>query len=145
MADIRHRVGVRAPIDEVYAAITTADGIARWWTTTTDADPAGTIGVRFGGPRAATIELADATPPSAVTWRFPHAPDEWLVTSARFELKANGDETVVLFTHADWAEPVEFMHHCSTRWGYFLHSLKGALERGQGTPWPDDEKASTWG
>jgi len=55
-----------------------------------------------------------------------------------------GDETVVLFTHAGWAEPVEFLHHCSTRWAYFLMSLKHALEGGEATPWPRDEKISSW-
>ena len=70
-------------------------------------------------------------------------------TTITFELRGDDSdgETVVLFTHAGWREPVEFMHHCSTRWGYFLISLKHALEGGAGgpaTPWPHDEKVSSW-
>ena len=53
---------------------------------------------------------------------------------------SNDDETVVLFTHADWREPVEFMAHCSARWAYFLLSLKSYLEIGKGTPFPEDLK-----
>ena len=39
---------------------------------------------------------------------------------------------MLLFTNADWREPVEFMHHCSTKWGYHLLGLKG----GKGHPIP---------
>jgi uncharacterized protein YndB with AHSA1/START domain len=31
MAEIRHRVGVRARIEDVYEAVATPKGVARWW------------------------------------------------------------------------------------------------------------------
>jgi hypothetical protein len=52
---------------------------------------------------------------------------------------------VVLFTHAGWREPVEFMHHCSTKWAYFLLGLKAGLEGGPATPYPEDMAISSWG
>jgi len=61
-----------------------------------------------------------------------------------FELKPGEDETVVLFTHGAWREPVEFMHHCSTKWAQFMISLKLALEGGQATPFPHDPHISSW-
>lgn len=145
MAEIRHRVGVRAPANEVYEAVTTSSGVARWWTSDVEEDEGGTFGVRFGGRRAATIDVAETRPPLQATWRFPQGPDEWLGTTAEFQLRPEGDETVLLFTHAGWAEPVEYLHHCSTRWAYFLMSLKHALEGAEAHPWPFDEKASSWG
>jgi hypothetical protein len=54
--------------------------------------------------------------------------------------KAKDDQTFVPFSHAGWREPVEFMHHCSTKWGTFLLSLKNWLERGEGRPHPYDVK-----
>jgi uncharacterized protein YndB with AHSA1/START domain len=145
MAEIRHRVGVHAPIEDVYAAMVTSKGVARWWTEDVEEDDDGKIAVLFGGPRAATWQLDEQTPPTHVVWRFVQGPAEWLGTTATFDLRRHGDETVLLFTHAGWAEPVEFLHHCSTRWAYFLMSLKRGLEGGEATPWPHDEKASTWG
>ena len=59
--------------------------------------------------------------------------------------KATGDETTVLFTHAGWREPVEFMQHCSTKWGSFLLGLKSGFEDGKATPWPNDLPVSSWG
>ena len=145
MAEIRHRVGVHAPIEDVYEAVATSKGIARWWTEEVEDDDDGTIGVHFGGPRAATMVLTEKERPTRLVWRFAQGPDEWLGTTATFDLRRHGDETVLLFTHGGWAEPVEFLHHCSTRWGYFLMSMKHSLEGGDATPWPHDEKISSWG
>ena len=145
MAEIRHRVGVHAPIEDLYEAVATSKGIASWWTEHVEDDAGGTIGVRFGGARAATMELIETQPPARLVWRFTQGPEEWLGTTATFDLRRHGDETVLLFTHGGWAEPVEFLHHCSTRWGYFLMSMKRSLEGGEATPWPHDEKISSWG
>ena len=71
-------------------------------------------------------------------------PAEWVGTTVTFDLKTTGGETVLLFTHADWREPVEFMHHCSTKWGVFLISLKSLLETGKGAPAPNDIKLDSW-
>jgi hypothetical protein len=49
-----------------------------------------------------------------------------------------------LFEHAGWSEPVEFMHHCSTKWGSFLMSLKSLVETGAGAPAPQDVQISDW-
>jgi len=85
-------------------------------------------------------QLVELTPPRRVVWRCTDGPAEWLGTTQTFDVREADGESVVMFTHADWVAPVEFMHHCSTRWGYFLLSLKHQLEQAAGTPWPDDEK-----
>ena len=56
----------------------------------------------------------------------------------------NDDWIIVLFKHANWKEPVEFMHHCSTKWAVFLLSLKSLLETGKGAPWPNEIKLDGW-
>jgi hypothetical protein len=91
------------------------------------------------------MELVELSPNDRVAWRCVDGPDEWKDTTLTFDLRDDGDESVVVFTHAGWREPVEFMHHCSTEWAYFLLSLKHGLEGGTATPWPDNEKISSWG
>jgi len=60
-------------------------------------------------------------------------------------LKETGEETVVLFTHSGWREPTEFMHHCSTKWATVLIGLRGGLEGGAFTAFPDDTRiSSSW-
>ena len=48
------------------------------------------------------------------------------------------------FAHQGWREPVEFMHHCSTKWATFLMSLKALVETGVGAPAPHDVRISNW-
>ncbi|UXN75436.1 hypothetical protein N8D56_12055 [Devosia sp. A8/3-2] len=43
-----------------------------------------------------------------------------------------------------WKEPVEFMHHCSTKWGTFLMSLKALIDTGKGLPHPHDVLIDNW-
>lgn len=148
MADIRHRVGIRAPQERIYEVLTTTDGLAGWWTSTVDGDP--TLGGRlrffFGGPDpAAVMEVVEATPNSRVVWRCVEGPDEWEGTTLTFALSQAGAEIGVLFTQAGWREPVEFMHHCSTKWAVYLTGMKTWLEGGVPTAFPDDMAISSWG
>ena len=57
MVDILHRIGVTSSPEDVYAALTTIDGLAGWWTEDHegDADAGGVIEFRFApGPAAST-------------------------------------------------------------------------------------------
>jgi hypothetical protein len=36
------------------------------------------------------------------------------------------------------------MHHCSTKWGVFLLSLKSLLETGKGRAAPNEIKLDAW-
>ena len=50
MVDILHRIGVASSPEDVFAALTTVDGLTGWWTeeTTGDGDLGGTLQFRFG-------------------------------------------------------------------------------------------------
>jgi hypothetical protein len=67
-------------------------------------------------------------------------PKEWIGTKISWDLKQEAESTIILFKHEGWKEPVEFMHHCSTKWALFLMSLKSLLETGKGAPYPNDFK-----
>ncbi len=146
MADILHRIGATATPDQVYDALTTLDGLAGWWTTDTtgDAAPGGTIKFRFGEAGGFDMKVLDLRPHARVEWEVTDGPEEWIGTTVDFKLRQDGDYTIVLFKHQGWQEPVEFMHHCSTKWGTFLMSLKSLVETGEGAPAPRDVQISDW-
>ncbi|VTR78522.1 SRPBCC family protein [Cellulomonas hominis] len=147
MVDILHRVGVRASAHDVYAALTTSEGVAGWWTagTESEAGPGGRITLRFdAAPEPYVLDVADAEPCTHVRWRVLEGPPEWVGTSVDFRLGGGDGQTVVLFRHEGWAEPVEFMHHCSTKWATFLLSLRELVETGAGRPAPHDLKIDDW-
>ena len=140
MVDILHRIAVEETAPEkVYDALTTIEGLAGWWTedTTGDPTPDGTIAFRFP-PGGFDMVVKDAKPAERVTWEVVDGPEEWVGTTVDWQLRRDGNWTVVLFAHQGWAEPVEFMHHCSTKWGTYLLSLKRLLEDGKGSPAPHD-------
>ena len=146
MPEIRHRVGVEAPPSSVYAQLATTSGLQEWWTE----DVGGTSSVgdtltfRFGAPdRGFDMEVVELIPDQRVAWRCVDGPAEWVGTDITFDLRA-GDETAILFTHAGWREPVEFMHHCSTKWASYLIGLKQGVETGSRRPFPHDERVSSW-
>lgn len=146
MPDILHRVGIRAPLDDVYSALATRDGLAQWWTTDTRGESA--IGSRvhfqFGDRGFFDMEVAELVPATRVLWRVTDGPAEWIGTTIRWDLKQEDGFAIVLFNHEGWREPVEFMHHCSTKWAIFLMSLKTLLEAGKGAPFPNDVEIDNW-
>jgi uncharacterized protein YndB with AHSA1/START domain len=146
MVDILHRVGVKTPTPEkVYDALTTVDGLSGWWTE--DTKGKGNVGdvLEFRFPVGGfDMEVVDLQPSERVVWRVVDGPEEWVGTTVDWELRQAGDYTIVLFKHQGWKEPVEFMHHCSTKWAVFLLSLKSLLESGKGAPWPNEIKLDSW-
>lgn len=150
MVDIVHRVGIRASAQDVYTTLATPEGVARWWTQDT-------IGGREVGQHqrmrflnhgveigSMEMKLLELRPSELVLWQVTDGPPEWKGTLIRYDLKREEDYTIVLFSHKNWAERVEFMHHCSTKWALFLMSLKSLLETGTGQPSPHDVKIDNW-
>jgi uncharacterized protein YndB with AHSA1/START domain len=145
MSDILHRVGIKSSPDATYKALATRDGLAGWWTTNTQGESkvGGVLRFRFGAG-GFDMKVLELQPGTHVLWQVVDGPPEWVGTKVRWDLKQEGDYTIVLFKHEDWKEPVEFMHHCSTKWALFLMSLKSLVETGKGFPDPDDVKIDNW-
>ena len=146
MVDILHKVGIKsASPGAVYQALTTIDGLSGWWTTTTQGDGSigGALQFRFGNG-GFDMKVRELEPASHVLWQVVDGPTEWIGTKISFDLRQEGDWTILVFKHAGWREPVEFMHHCGTKWAVFLLSLKALLETGTGAPWPNEIKLDSW-
>ena len=148
MVDILHRVGIKSSPAEVYKALTTREGLAAWWTSNTQGESkvGGVIQFRFsaGGAEIGGFDMKvlELHPAELVLWQVVDGPAEWIGTKISFELKRSGDHAIVLFKHQGWKEPVEFMHHCSTKWAIYLMSLKSLVETGKGAANPNDTHIS---
>lgn len=145
MADILHRIGVTGSPDAVYAALTTVDGLAGWWTEDTDGDAGvgGVVRFRFV-PGGFDMKVLETKAAERVLWEVVDGPEEWVGTRVSFDLTQEDGFTIVLFRHEGWKEPVEFMYHCSTKWATYLMSLKRMVETGKGEPSPHDVQISNW-
>ena len=140
MTDILHRIGVeQSSPEQVYDALTTIDGLSGWWTedTTGSTDLGGVIEFRFGRRRRLRHEGHRARSRAGSSrWEVVDGPEEWIGTTVDWELRQDGECTIVLFKHEGWREPVEFMYHCSTKWATFLMSLKQLRRDRRGRPRP---------
>ena len=140
MVDILHKVGIKSSsLDDAYKALTTLKGLSGWWTNETQGESkvGGVILFRFGAG-GIDMKVLELDPARRVLWEVVGGPAEWIGTKVSFEFRQDGDWTIVFFKHQGWKEPVEFMHHCSTKWATYLVSLKSLAETGKGTPNPND-------
>jgi len=142
MPDILHRVGIDARPDAVFNALTTIEGLRSWWSNTASGDAAQGGLIKYG---FCDMQVVATEPDKLVHWRCTRGPEEWLDTEVTFRLEEKEDQTYVVFKHANWKEPVEFMHHCSTKWATFLLSLRDFVEKSNGRPIPNDLKIAVNG
>ncbi|GAC1394001.1 MAG: hypothetical protein NVSMB47_02310 [Polyangiales bacterium] len=144
MAEILHKMEIRASRQDVFQALSTQQGLASWWTRTTKAEPrVGSVAeFQFGGGKFVSKRQVVALDPGArVAWKCIEGASEWVGTEITFELAEKDGETTVRFRHRGWSEASDFLAHCSYRWAYFLRSLKLYLQEGKGNPHPDDTAA----
>jgi uncharacterized protein YndB with AHSA1/START domain len=137
MSDILHRVGIAASPEKVFKALTSIDGLRHWWTLEASGEPVKNGVIDFGFCHMKVVESKRG---KLVRWKCVKGPEGWPGTEVNFSLKRKEGQTYVLFKHAGWKKQIEFMHHCSTKWGVFLLSLKNWVERSEGRPSPYDVK-----
>jgi len=151
MLDILHKIAIKSSSpDKLYQAVATREGVAAWWTEDTKGESkvGGTLKFSFtrDGEVIGVMEMKvlELRPAERVSWQVVAGPADWIGTRISFELKQEGDYSILLFKHQGWQEASESMHHCSTKWGVFMLSLKSLLETGKGLPSPHDTKIDNW-
>lgn len=138
MATIYHQVGIKAPMQDVYRALSTTEGISGWWTKTTGSTNKGG-GLLFDfSVVTMAMEVVETRPGQGVSWKYLEGDGEWKDTLISFDLEDDGKQIKVNFAHSDWEAPTELFAHCCTKWAVFLVSLKQYVETGQGRPAPND-------
>jgi len=142
MPDIMHLIKIRAGQDRVHQVVSTAEDIRNWWTRDAVLDAkiggAGEFGF-YGHRMAIKVRVAEFDPPERVTWdAISSTHGVFDGTTISFGLKSDGDITSVLFAHRGFKSSDDNIASATTRWGFYLLSLKRYLETGKGVPNPDD-------
>jgi uncharacterized protein YndB with AHSA1/START domain len=139
MPDIMHLIKIRVPVDRVYEALTTAEGIRNWWTRDAVLDPfvGGTGEFRFHPSQTVTtVRIDELNAPLRIVWTTiaSNAPGGWDGTTISFDLRAENNGTVLLLTHRGFAQADEGYAGVTTSWACRLVSLQLYLETGRGAP-----------
>lgn len=142
MSEIMHLIKIRAAQDAVYQAISTGEGIRNWWTRDAGLDPslggAGEFGF-YGHRMVIKVKVAELVPPKRAAWDVVSSTGGGFDgTTVSFDLTSEDGITSLLFAHRGFRAGASNIASATTRWGFYLLSLKRYLESGKGTPNPDD-------
>ena len=163
MPNIHHAVLIGAPVEKVYDAITTEEGLSGWWTPHTVARAAinSVAHFPFGDHYFKEMKITALIPFELVKWNCIQGAEEWMGTTISFKLRPynkgmllqtypemqgqaeqqrNGEGTLLIFHHNDWKEYTGMFAECSYTWALFLTSLKLLCETGKGRPWPGQHR-----
>jgi len=142
MKSIYHRLLIEAPVEKVYEALTTREGLSGWWTPETIAKPeVGSISrFAFGPNYFKEMKIEELKSLSRVKWLCLKGHEEWIGTTVTFELQRHDKGTLLFFHHDGWKEYTQGFAVCSYDWALFLRSLKFLCETGKGSPYPNVHK-----
>jgi uncharacterized protein YndB with AHSA1/START domain len=134
MFSIKHLFHISTPIDKVYNALATIEGLKNWWTAeTTGGDKVSdTIQFRFSGHGSVGVEITALQPGKKVSWKCVESQHGWVDTTFTFSLDENEGKTRVRFSHDGWKEQDDYYAICNFSWGRYMESLRQYCQTGKG-------------
>ena len=138
MADILHKLTIKASAQQIYRAITEQQGLSSWWTTHCQASPTINSKAQFSfnqGNVCFNMQIKKLIPDQAVSWYCHGGVPEWQDTQIQFNIRQiESNRCALHFTHSGWQHTEGLFPLCNFDWAYYLMSLRDYLETGQGFP-----------
>ena len=137
-APLVHQVNVKSTPETIYKAVSTAQGLAAFWTSDSKAEAkVGSIAsFGFGGPTQ-RMRVDELVPGKRVKWTgladFPN----WGDTTVSWDISpTESGETSVTFRHGDWPGSVsqDDLGSINYTWGLIVERLKEYAETGKPNP-----------
>lgn len=137
MPDILSDFPIKAPIADVFRAVTMPQGLDEWWTKRSKGIPilGSEYGLGFGREYEWRARVTKCSPPNAFELEMVGAAGDWIGTRIGFELEASGGGTQVRFSHLGWAESSEHYRISCHCWPMYLRILRRHLEHGESVPY----------
>ena len=137
MHDILHDFTIKASPSDVFDAISTPDGLDRWWTRQSGGAP--TVGapykLDFGPGFDWQALVTECAPSRAFELEMTQADHDWVGTRVGFHLEPGDGMTRVRFYHTGWPSANEHYRVSCYCWAMYLRVLKRALEYGESVPY----------
>jgi hypothetical protein len=119
--------------------LSTAEGLASWWTSTVEAEARVGAVARFGFNGGAVVfrmRIDDLAEDERVLWTCLGDFEEWTGTTLAWHIASLSQEpvrSVLSLAHRGWASVDGYYAQCNTDWGRLMYYLKDAAEgRGSG-------------
>ena len=142
--DIQHKFRINTTSLRLYEAITTPQGIHRWWAKDADVkEQVGEVSVMRFAKEAGTVEMHfridELTPGRKVVWTCVKNPNPaWLGTVISFRIENVNNQVELTFIHGNWdAKWNGQLPYEQTKegWQHFMKSIREYCETGIGQPW----------
>jgi uncharacterized protein YndB with AHSA1/START domain len=139
MADIRHRFLVHAPKSDVFAALSTPQGLDMWWTKRSSGEPVvgHTYQLWFSPAHDWQAVVRRCVPDAAFALELTSADADWTGTRVAFELEQQGETTHVRFDHTGWPTENDHYHASTYCWAMYLRLLNRYVEHGEVVPYEE--------
>jgi uncharacterized protein YndB with AHSA1/START domain len=137
MAEILHDLPIKAPVDRVFAAVSTPEGLDAWWTRQSQGRPQQheEYVLGFGPDFDWRGRVTRSQPPSDFELELTRADGDWVGTRVRFRLEARDGGTWMQFSHTGWKDPNEHYRVSCNCWAMYLRILRRFLEHGELVPY----------
>jgi uncharacterized protein YndB with AHSA1/START domain len=88
MATIYHQIGIKGSLKSIYEALSTIEGLSKWWTSDTrgDCSVGGAIEYYFNDIRM-DMKVLDPKENELVRWRCAAGDSQWMDTEITFKLR----------------------------------------------------------
>jgi uncharacterized protein YndB with AHSA1/START domain len=137
MADIIQDFTIKAASDRVWLAVSTPEGLDRWWTKRSGGEPR--VGAEYQlwfGPnydwRATVTRCVENR---EFELRMVTDDPDWNGTQVGFRLEAQPENTWAQFYHTGWPSPNEHYRISCHCWALYLRLLRRNLEHGELVPY----------
>jgi uncharacterized protein YndB with AHSA1/START domain len=139
---IYHNVEINTTADNIYNAITSADGLEKWWPLKSTGMPIiGGVYTFYFSPEydwAAQVTHCEAN--KYMEWTMLQSDEDWHQTSLVFKIEPSTQVCILSFEHRGWREANDHFRRTSYCWALYLRCLKLYLETSETVRYNDRTK-----
>lgn len=139
MYNIYHDVIIQAPAKQIFDAVSTAEGLANWWTLKSDgqAQIGAAYQFYFAPEYDWRAKVTALISPRFIEYTLVHADADWTGTVLGFMINSEEDSCTLSFSHEGWATNNAHFRRTSYCWAQYLRCLKDFIEQGEVLPYPE--------
>lgn len=142
MAKITHKIGIKGPVDRVFATLTSNEGFSSWWASSADIkfEVGGKVDLTFHNLAILRFEYKNIQENKSITIQCVDGPGPWQDSELIFALSQSNEQVFLTLTHQNAAASEEDFLYFNTKWVCYLISLRDLVETGKGRPFPNEIK-----
>ena len=136
MPEIDHEIKIQGTPEQVFAALSTHEGVASWQTP--HAEGTGAVGsqwrFKFTDRAEFDWEVLESEPPNRIVWQCTKGPGDSVGTTTMFLISPSDDRTLLELKHSGWPGTHGNFRKCNTTWAVLLHHIQQYVQTGSPAP-----------